>query len=318
MHASANRNRFIFGFTLVLGLASSAQAVVIFNNGALNIIDGASSTTETFEVRNGAGGTTTSVNVNAGANLGNDRGDFSLRLNGQSTGTINGGQTSHAVVTIGNSQLQVKGGTIGTNLFSFVNSQVDISGGTISGDVEASERSQLTISGGEIVNDVILRLAATANITGGNIMDDLVGSGSSLINFRGKVGDDVEARAASTIFINGGEVGEDIEAHANGSVFIKGGQLGTSGLFDVGFASRGNGLISLSGAQFVIDGTPAPYGNIAASAGLLSGILADGSFFEMPFERTQNGQIVLTVPVPGSLPLIGLGLLALLWRRKTS
>jgi uncharacterized protein (TIGR03382 family) len=316
MHAIANGSRFVLGLTLALGLASPSLAVVILNNGALNIIDGSSSTTETFEVRNGAGGTTTRVSVNAGANIGNDRLDLSLRLSGQSTGTINGGQTSHAVVTIGNSQLEVRGGAIGTDLFAHVNSRVDISGGTVARDVELSERAHLNMSGGVIVNDVILRLAATANITGGNILDDLVGSGNSLINFRGKVADDVEARAASTIYINGGEIGMDIEAFAMGSIFIKGGLLGTGGIFDTGFAARGNGLISLSGARFMVNGAPAPYGHIAASAGTLSGYLADGSFFEMPFERSQHGQIVLTVPVPGSLPLVVLGLLALQWRRK--
>lgn len=186
-----------------------------------------------------------------------------------------------------------------------------------------SDNSIGKISGGEIENDVEADGNAQIDIYGGIMHDDVEAFGAGTINiYGGTVRDDVEAFGAGTINIYGGEVVEDVEAFANGVINIFGGDLNTDPVSELhsGLASEQNGMITLYGWDFAVNGSGVVEGPIALLSGTISGTLQDGNGFSTIFVQQTPGNIrVEVVPEPSSIALLGFGAVGLIgysWRRR--
>ena len=150
------------------------------------------------------------------------------------------------------------------------------------------------------------------------MQDDLYAFGAStIIMFGGTLADDIETDDVAIVQLFGGSFGMDIEASGFSIIHIFGGQLGVGGVFDTGLGVEDAATIHLYGLSFLIDGTPAGAGDISQTAGNLAGILGDGNSFSMPFERFDDGAIILhVVPEPASAMLLLIGAGCMMSRRR--
>jgi hypothetical protein len=135
---------------------------------------------------------------------------------------------------------------------------------------------------------------------------------------------------------------------SSGSLDIRGGLIGDSGLFGLDDARihMSGGIIEVNGVElwdraqmhwnggeisvvylyqtptftiagtsFQLDGTPLGYGPVSALSGTLTGTLANGDPFSLPFQRQSSAHLIL-VPEPSTCLLLGAGLVALSRRRR--
>jgi hypothetical protein len=87
----------------------------------------------------------------------------------------------------------------------------------------------------------------------------------------------------------GGSV-EAVEAHGSSSIAIIGGSIG------VALYAFNSSILSVAGTGLEVDGVPVPYGDLAATAGTLTGTLASGDPVGNVFHRGPSATITL---VPG-------------------
>jgi hypothetical protein len=246
-------------------LAPFATAQVVFDNGVVNTLSTATSAAplQAVELRDGAGGAATTLNVVAGASI----------------GTTGGGTISGAVVELagsnavsarvrGSSVLNVSGGARATgDLYATDNSVVTISvlafddalvdanarlnvvgpvsgGGRIDDDIVVQGSAHLNMTGGRMDDEVEIRQNATASFSAGLIDDDLVVVDNAVVTISGSltITDDIEASGNSTTTITGGTFG-GILSGGNAVVNVGGGSV-SQGLN----ASQG-GKINVSGGS---------------------------------------------------------------------
>jgi hypothetical protein len=185
------------------------------------------------------------------------------------------------------------GGLILAWIDAHQDSRVNILGGRVSGSVNAYGASHIAVVGGEIGSPVYCRENSQLDISGGSM------------------GAWVQSLGSSEVTISGGEINLFVEAWDNSRVTISGGTIGGR------IAAVRDGLITLVGSDFAVNGTPVAYGDFAsdyAINGTLTGILANGDTLNNSFSLVHPGADITFIPEPGTILLLGLGGLGL--RRK--
>jgi len=189
----------------------------------------------------------------------------------------------------------VEGGLIQAWLDAYEDSRVNILAGRVSATVNAYGTSHITVVGGEIGGPVYCRENSRVDISGGS-MDAWVQSFNS-----------------SEVMIRGGEIKLFVEAWDNSRVTISGGTIGGR------IAAVRDGLITLAGSNFAVNGTPVAYGDFAgdyAINGMLTGILANGDVLNNQFALNGPAADITFIPEPGTILLLGLGGLGVVRRRR--
>jgi len=193
---------------------------------------------------------------------------------------------------------------------------VEVVEGGVVGWIGVFETSAITMSGGSVDE---LRAYGSSNIT---LTDGAVGSRVEADEYStigisgGSITGEVTADEFSTISISGGSIDGFILAAMAGTVRMSGGTLGGT----LGFLMAGGGqsaTIEIVGSEFMVDGSPVPYGPIAAQTGVLSGVLAMGDPVNNEFFHNgaslginiYDGTITLVpIPEPSTASLLAFGL----------
>jgi hypothetical protein len=186
------------------------------------------------------------------------------------------------------------GGLIQTWLNAYEDSRVNILGGRVNASVWTYDRSNVTIIGGEIGGPILAWDTVVIDISGGVL-------GSWVQTF-----DNVEAT------ISGGQISLFVEAWDYSRVTISGGTIGGR------IAAIRDGLITLVGRDFAVNGTPVAYGDFASAygtTGVITGTLANGDVLNNSFAIVHPGADITFIPEPGTVLLVGLGGLLLRKRR---
>ncbi|MFI4855635.1 MAG: hypothetical protein ACIAQF_11735 [Phycisphaerales bacterium JB065] len=189
-------------------------------------------------------------------------------------------------------ELNVNGGTVGDNLLIDHGGVVTINDGSIGDVVLPLPGSQLTVNGGTFAG-LIQADNATLNITGGNFLNSLL-----------------IAKNGTVVNVSGGNMGGElvpntfsVESGSMANLFVTDATLSDGTPLDLEF-----------GVTTVLD-----HRGI-----LLEGHFADGSpfIFDLDANFDDNdyfpvGSLTVTlVPTPASVPLLGIGSLAMLRRRR--
>lgn len=199
------------------------------------------------------------------------------------------------------SSIEMSGGAVGGGSFGIVfrvadSASVSVTGGTVNGEnLAISDAAHLTWDGGFTPGTLIVAGSASADIRSGTIATWLdVGGSSTVVLSGGNVGNSTFTSSSSRLTVRGGSVGSALDA------------LHTS-------------VIVIEGTGFEVDGSPVPYGPLAATSGILDGLLASGEAFSTEFTQGQGtgsstGTIELApppaVPVPASSPTGRIALVA--------
>jgi hypothetical protein len=187
------------------------------------------------------------------------------------------------------------GGLIHAWIDAHQDSRVNILGGRVSGSVNAYGASHIAVVGGEIGGPVYSREDSRFDISGG-----LMGAW-------------VQSLGSSEVTIGGGEINLFVEAWDNSRVTISGGTIGGR------IAAIRDGLITLVGSNFAVNGTPVGYGDFTsdyARNGTITGTLENGDVLNNPFILNGFTADITFVPEPGTILPLGLGGVCWLRRRR--
>ena len=251
-------------------LSSQAFATDVLDNGAMNVVDAASTD---LEVRDGASATTLEVVEGAVidevpeqdpplANEGRSIGVF-----GTSILNLMGGETAGSVQLGENASANIAGGLIGNDLTAADASTVAITGaGKVDDDVFLSGTVAFTMSGGEvgdqffadgnstvtldetagpINDDLFIRDSARLDMAGGDLGDELFVQGNATATITGGyVDDDVNANDDAVIQVDFIEVGDSVDATGNGIVHFN------DGVVEGGFEAAGSSTIHIANGTF--------------------------------------------------------------------
>jgi hypothetical protein len=149
--------------------------------------------------------------------------------------------------------------------------------------VRTYDRSHVTVVGGEISGPFFGWDTAVIDISGGKL-------GAWFQTF-----DNVEAT------ISGGEISSFVEAWDYSRVTISGGTIGGR------IAAIRDGLITLVGRDFAINGVPVAYGDFASAygtTGVITGTLANGDVLNNSFALVHPGADIRFIPEPATLLLV--------------
>ena len=274
--------------------ASQVMGWTQFNDGITHDVD--------FEINDDVWvdwempGISTTVNWNEGARLANP---FKLTTFEDSIMNISGGVVDSGLLINDRTKLNIYSGLV-TMLSVFGNSEVNISGGTIggndavvigSGSFAAYDTSIVNVTGG-VVNALHAENSSKVTVSGGKF-GQLHAESNNPVDISG--GSINQLYASQSVIISGGAI-DWIEANWASEVLISG------GLISLELRVRNEGLITLHGSNFAVDGTPVNYGELTSILGdggggephrQLSGTLASGELIDVVFRISGNGRIVL-------------------------
>lgn len=299
-----------FFYCGLLAIPNLASAVILFDNGLVNVINVPQAVGETVEVRDAPGNVPTTVNLDPGGSIaeGFDVYDTSIiNMNAGSVGTSVDGHD--------NSTVNINDGSVGDGLRAFNNSVFNITGGSLgSEDSFFNDNSMLMMTGGNgeafIFND-----SSQASILGGRLEAVFGGDTSNVLINGAEVWDGFSASETAYIEVQSGLIEpEGLSANDASNIQIFG---GTFDLLGETMNSNDRAVIDIYGLAF-----NRPFGAIADMSGTITGTLLDGSAFNVDFNREVDAAIVLhgpmPIPEPGSLALavIGIGFVARARRAK--
>jgi hypothetical protein len=189
------------------------------------------------------------------------------------------------------SSIEMSGGTVGGGSFGTVflvadSASVTVNGGTVNGEIlGVRDTSHLTWDGGFLPGSIIAVGSATADIRSGSIATWL------------------EVLQSASVVLSGGSVGNSTSTSGSASLTVRGGSVGS--FLDAG----GSSVIVIEGTGFEVDGSPVPYGPLAATSGILDGVLASGDAFSTEFAQgksggSSTGTIELAPPPVVSVPAV--------------
>ena len=238
------------------------------------------------------------------------------RLHASSQVVVSGGTIKYDLNAYPGSQVTISGGSVEGKLNANLNSQVAVSGGSIKTGVFAFDNSQVAISGG--VMGVLYTFDDSQVAVSGGSMGSLATEGSSQITVSGGSMDYLAVNINSRVIVSGGKVG-DLGVHHSSQVIVSG------GLLEGDMYLSTNGVLTIDGSDFAIDGTPVGYIELTSILGLgyddepyrrLTGTLLNGDPLDNDFRIGNSAKIIL-VPEPATLLLLGLGGLILRRKRRT-
>lgn len=213
---------------------------------------------------------------------------------GTTVNMLDGGYVSGSLTAWSNAKINMSGGTIGVDLRGFGNSVITISDGVISNNLQAYEQTHINMSGGEVNDGGEFFHNSTLNMTGGFI-PEINPSGNVIVTMSGGSTAHFQTNYSAIIYLDGTDfVVTDLD---NNSTIL----------------SFGDKLSDY--ATFVENG------NTDLLQGSISGILADGSTLDVPYQifnmGTREGTAdIIIIPEPCSLILIGCGCLFIRGKRN--
>lgn len=173
--------------------------------------------------------------------------------------------------------------------------------GTITSGLSGYEDSRINIYGGNIINAATLSLQQNSRVTvSGGFINDLHLSGNSQAT------------------VSGGSILGYLSAGGSSRATLSGGRVYGK------FWLSTDGVLTIEGLDFAVDGQAFGYGELASLLGgesdaepirHLTGTLFSGDAVFNDFLIGQNGRIVL-VPEPATFLLVGMGGLALIRKRR--
>lgn len=164
-------------------------------------------------------------------------------------------------------------------------------GASISGAVIVFETSSLEIEDGSVGGIVGALDSAHVSVIGGTIVGNLASAISGSVSYSGgAVAGNLGVSESSTLDWTGGTAG---------------------GLL----LAREDGVITVYGSDFLVDGSPFAGGPLAGTSGTVSGVLASGQSFTNAFERDPGATIRL-VPEAQTMLMVFGGLASLLLGRR--
>ena len=349
--ASARAVRLFVATSCSLVVAAFDAAAITFDDGLTHVIDSANSyPLESVTVLDGAAASTTTVDVVSGGEVGTE---VSGRIEafGSSLVQITGGAigkdiihaTGSSVIARDSSEILVSGGELRDSLVTTDNSTAIVSGGTIL-SVATSGTSEVTLSDGLIQEFASANQQSTLRIDGATVTGDVFVNDEPLVivsdgSIDGVIVGGTQSGAPARIKVSGGTVG-GIDL-INSSVQISGGLIEVSLLLDGSQADilggaimgmiqtsgttemqifggqLGGSLLALESSAVEIFGSGFnfPLGDLTATEGTLTGILADGTPLNVGFGRASTATITL-VPEPSPALLVSLGLVVLARARR--
>lgn len=219
---------------------------------------------------------------------------------------LEGASSSYRVTAYEDSRLNVLGGSIGNNIIAFDRSQVHISGGLIIDVVHAHGNSYVEMTDGTIVNHLMGFDNSQVNMSGGSLGSEFYAWGNSCLTLSGGVvGDNVASLDRAKLFLYSGSVNNGLYVNDNSEAYFHGGTVGS------GFEINSEGVLTIYGFNFAIDGNPIGYTEIVSLFGgradneplrHLTGTLYSGEFIDNDFHIGNNGKIIL-IPEPATPPV---------------
>lgn len=133
----------------------------------------------------------------------------------------------------------------------------------------------------------------------------------SVATIEGSVAGGVSMNDDSVLILQGGSIRLNVSAHQNSDLYITGGTITAyigirdnaqaiiSGGSVANYSVQDNGVVTVYGRDFVIDGHQVGYGEFRQGNGRLTGILDSGESFDVTFGIYGNANMVLVAdPVP--------------------
>lgn len=180
---------------------------------------------------------------------------------GESLTLVDGGELKQNFAAVG-ATLDIEGGLVGDGMEAAY-SNVSISGGAVGNFLAADKGSVVTISGGTVGVLASARPGSVVNLNGGNVGQAFTAWSGSDVNISGgRVEGFLRVASEGRVDFYGGDIGENVQVRSQGEVNV-----------------YGKGFI-LGGVP-ILDLQPGERRTIDARDVVLSGILADGSAFDL-------------------------------------
>lgn len=176
-----------------------------------------------------------------------------------------------------------------------------VQGGDATGEVRVNENSVVNVMGASLTSALAVWDTAQGNLFDGYIPRVSLLDRAIFNMHGGTMGTNLYGNYQSCITVSGGHVQGNVSSTIDSSVSISG------GTFDGYLHAGDNGLLTIIGSDFAVDGQPAPFGQyVGEREGILTGVLANGDLIDNWYYGTQNGTLIL-IPEPATLLLLGLG-----------
>ena len=199
------------------------------------------------------------------------------------TVTVDGGVVGDAADMFGGSVFNLTGGSIGNRFESFAGSTVNVNGGKIGDDFRVRKGSIANISGGAVGVGFYVTESGTAQISGGTFGDYLgAESGATVTITGGNFGEGIDFASGANVSISGGTFGDAISNHTS---------YNTTDIYGGDFRFDGQPISALASI-----GSQATLAGYSYSAGVISGVFADGTQFAI--SGGNFGALFHTVALP--------------------
>jgi hypothetical protein len=177
----------------------------------------------------------------------------------------------------------VGGGNFGTVFRVADSASARVIGGTVDGEyLGVTDSAHLTWDGGYIPGTIVLGGTASADIRGGSI------------------GTWLDVAGSASVVLSGGSVVNSTFTSGSASLTVRGGSVGWA------LDALHSSVIVIEGSDFEVDGSPVPYGPLAATNGILEGMLASGEVFSTEFAQGQGAGLAtgtIELAPPGAVPV---------------
>lgn len=164
--------------------------------------------------------------------------------------------------------------------------------------------------------------SSTLNFIQAGLGSILFARDNSIVNFfSGSLGNDLYAEDNSVVNVSGGAISYRIIAKNNSVVNISGGHViqelrvfgsaqvaYSGGSFDLGIIVGENGILTIEGTDFAVDGIPVDFSKVNISSGHITGMLDSGDILDTDFSILDSAQIYL-MPEPSALLLLAAGVI---------